>query len=227
MITEQEAQNLITTLINLKDVYKSSNAYKDKIALQKHEQLCMKKFEYIINMKINKYRKFNNYDDLKQEAYEALIKSIETYDQTKGSFFWWCHHYTNTKISRKANTHTAIRYSLKYAKENPPIRSSIGNIDNVGSNKYKDSKTKELSDMLQYNCTPEKQIEHNEIFEKINKVFTNLNPIQQNVINLAFGFESGKSMSIRKICNTLNISKPTCMKTLKTALSTLKDNIKI
>lgn len=221
MITEQEVQNLIHTLTILKEKYNLSKTTADKHKLNLHKNLLIKQLEYQIDMKIGKYKKYNNYEDIKQEALLRVARAIETYDQNKGSFFWWFHRYVDTTISRIANQHSAIRFPMKFAKDNLPIRTSIKKID-------KNVKGFELLfESLHDNRLPDFRLEYNEFSVTFNKIFAKLPRHQQDVINLAFGFDSGKAMSIDKISNKLNITKSTCLRTIKSALSTMKENIKI
>ena len=125
MLTEQEAQDLMTTLIDLREKSKNSEDFSVKRQLAKHERVCMAKFKYLVTMKTGRYKVFSNYDDLNQEGFEALIKSMNNYDKNKGSFFWWAHKYIDTRISRSANLHTTIRFPLKVAKNNTPHKETL------------------------------------------------------------------------------------------------------
>ena len=90
----------------------------EKLAFEKQQKICVEKFKYLITMKTNRYKKFSNYEDLNQDGYEALLKAMKNYNPDKGIFFYWAFKYINTRISRCANLHTAIRYPLKYSKTN-------------------------------------------------------------------------------------------------------------
>jgi RNA polymerase sigma factor (sigma-70 family) len=160
-------------------------------------------------MKTGRYKIFSNYEDLNQEGFEALLKSMNNYDPKKGSFFWWAHKYIDTRISRSANLHTTIRYPLKVAKESTPHKESVMPI------------------LIEENYCPDKQLENVQSFTAIQSAFDKLTDDQKHIINLAFGFESDKPMSINKICKKLNISRLCCIKTINGALSIMKESIKI
>ena len=104
MLTEQEAQDLMIKLIDLRGQVMTSEGNTIKKDLRRHEQVCIEKFKYLVTMKTGRYKAFSNYDDLNQEGFEALIKAMNNYNPKKGSFFWWAHKYIDTRISRSANS---------------------------------------------------------------------------------------------------------------------------
>lgn len=209
MLTEQEAQDLMMRLVELRGLAKDSKETKIIKELKKHEQICMDKFRYLVTMKTGRYKAFSNYDDLNQEGFEALVKSMNNYNPKKGSFFWWAHKYIDTRISRSANLHTTIRYPLKVAKATAPHKEAI------------------MPLMIEERYCPDKQLEESQNSQAIYSAITRLSNEQQEVVHLAFGFEGDKPMSINKICKKLNISRSNCIKTINTALSNMKENIKI
>lgn len=209
MLTEQEAQDLMIKLIDLKAKAKTSEDTKIISELKKHEQICMEKFRYLVTMKTGRYKAFSNYDDLNQEGFEALVKSMNNYNPKKGSFFWWAHKYIDTRISRSANLHTTIRYPLKVAKATTPHKEAI------------------MPLMVEERYCPDKELEDSQTTQAIQGAIGLLSKEQKEVINLAFGFDGDKPMSINKICKKLSISRLNCIKTINNALSTMKENIKI
>ena len=209
MLTEQEAQDLMTKLIDLRDKAKVSEDSKITIELKKHEAICMEKFRYLVTMKTGRYKAFNNYDDLNQEGFEALIKAMNNYNPKKGSFFWWAHKYIDTRISRSANLHTTIRYPLKVAKASTPHKESV------------------MPVLIEERYCPDKEMEDSQSMHAVQGALASLNNDQKTVISLAFGFDGEKPMSINKICKKLSISRLNCIKTINGALSTMKENIKI
>lgn len=209
MITEQEAQDLMLKLVDLRVKSKDSNDTTILSELKKHEQVCMEKFRYLVTMKTGRYKAFSNYEDLNQEGFEALIKSMNNYNPKKGSFFWWAHKYIDTRISRSANLHTTIRYPLKVAKATTPHKESV------------------MPMMIEERYCPDKELEESQATHAIHGAVSLLSNEQKEVINLAYGFDGDKPMSINKICKKLSISRLSCIKTINSALSTMKDNIKI
>lgn len=209
MLTEQEAQDLMTKLIDLRSQVKESKSSQITNELKKHEKICMDKFRYLVTMKTGRYKAFSNYDDLNQEGFEALIKAMNNYNPKKGSFFWWAHKYIDTRISRSANLHTTIRYPLKVAKANTPHKESV------------------MPLLIEERYCPDKELEDSQMTEAIQGAVSLLSDEQRNVINLVFGFDGDKPMSINKICKKLGVSRLSCIKMINGALSTMKENIKI
>ena len=209
MLKEQEAQELIVKLVELKEKVKSCNDSKLRLELNRHEEKCIGKFKYFVTMKTSRYKTFSNYNDLNQEGFLALIKAMKTYNPKKGSFFAWAHNYIGTRISRSANLHTTIRYPLKVAKKTAPHKEAI------------------MPLIIEEQYCPDKQLETSQVNFAIQNAFTSLNDVQKQVINLAYGLEGDKPMSVNKICKKLNISRLNCIKIMNNALSSMKDNIKL
>lgn len=205
MITEQEAQELVTKYKRLKKSAESDESV--KLELKKHESICISKLKYLVTMKVGKYKNFNNYEDLIQEGYEALLKGIKTYESSKGSVFWWLHKYIDTRISRSANLHTTIRYPLKVAKQQAP---------------YKEFNMPNLIEEI--DC-PDKKLEEHQSIQLINNNLKYLSEKQKEILSLAFGFND-KICSINKIAKKTNLSRSAVLKEYKAALNTLKEHIK-
>jgi RNA polymerase sigma factor (sigma-70 family) len=209
MLTEQEAQDLMIKLIDLRKQSKTLDDPKVLSELKKHEHICIKNFKYLVTMKTSRYKTFSNYDDLNQEGYEALIKAMNNYNPSKGSFFWWAHKYIDTRISRSANLHTTIRYPLKVAKNTTPHKEAI------------------MPTQIEERYCPDLELENVQTNSAIQKAIMLLTEDQKKIINLAFGFEGDKPMSVNKICKQLNISRLSCIKNMNGALAVMRDHIKI
>jgi RNA polymerase sigma factor (sigma-70 family) len=209
MLTEQEAQDLMNKLIDLRAKVKETDDAKTKIELKRHEQICIENFKYLVTMKTGRYKAFNNYDDLNQEGFEALIKAMNNYNPKKGSFFWWAHKYIDTRISRSANLHTTIRYPLKVAKNNTPHKEAV------------------LPLLIEERYCPDKELEESQLNNAIQGAISALTNEQKEVLSLAFGLDGEKPMSINKICKNLNISRLSCIKTINSSLSFMKEKIKL
>lgn len=207
MITEEAARDLVFTYHTLADNLKNKNTKENERALKKHEDLCIVKFDYLIKMKASKYKKFNNYDDLYQEGRLALFRAMSNYDPSKGSFFWWAHHYIGTKIKRSANLHTTIRYPLKEA------------------NKHTPHKLWEIPILIEETYCPDKMAESSEAYELITDSLAILNDKQKAVISLAYGIDVDNPYPVNKICKTLNITRIQYNALLKNAMSKVKSNI--
>lgn len=209
MLTEQEAQDLMIKLIDLRGQVMTSESSAIKKDLRRHEKICIEKFKYLVTMKTGRYKIFSNYDDLNQEGFEALIKAMNNYNPKKGSFFWWAHKYIDTRISRSANLHTTIRYPLKVAKNTTPHKEAV------------------MPLLIEERYCPDKELEESQLNCAIQNSFSTLTPEQREVISLAYGFDGDKAMSINKICKKLSISRLSCIKIINSALSIMKENIKV
>jgi RNA polymerase sigma factor (sigma-70 family) len=209
MLTEQEAQDLMAKLVDLRAQAKDSVDPKLLTQLKRHEQICIENFRYLITMKTGRYKAFSNYEDLNQEGFEALIKAMKTYNPKKGSFFAWAHNYIGTRISRSANLHTTIRFPLKVAKATTPHKESV------------------MPTMIEERYCPDKELEDVQTTQAVQGAISVLSDSQKEVINLAFGFDGDKPMSINKICKKLGISRLSCIKMINSSLSLMKENIKI
>lgn len=209
MLTDQEAHDLMIKFIDLREKLQDTKDSKIEAEFRRHEQECIEKFRYLVTMKTGRYKAFSNYEDLNQEGFEALIKAMKTFKPNKGSFFAWAHNYIGTRISRSANLHTTIRYPLKVAKANTPHKESV------------------MPVQVEERYCPDKELEESQTTHAIQGALSVLSKEQKEIISLAYGFDGDKPMSINKICKKLNISRLSCIKTINSALSSMKENIKI
>lgn len=209
MLTEQEAQSLMIKFIQLREDMKNSTDPELVSEFKRHEQTCIEQFKYLVTMKTGRYKAFSNYDDLNQEGFEALIKSMVNYNPAKGSFFWWAHKYIDTRISRSANLHTTIRFPLKVAKESAPHKESV------------------LPTLIEERYCPDKELEQSQVSHSLDVAMKSLTDVQKNIITLAYGFDGDKPLSINKICKKLGVSRAVCVKAIKTSLTVLKEKIKL
>lgn len=208
MLNVKEAQQLMEKFIELRAVAEKGSA-QDKKAFRKHEKLCIEKFRYLVTMKTGRYKSFSNYEDLNQEGLEALTKAMKNYNPKLGIFFWWAHKYIDTRIARSANLHTTIRFPLKVAKDKTPHKET------------------NIPEQIEERYCPDKELEAIQDTRAVQSVMAQLNATQKAVVELAFGFDGDKPMSINKICKKLGMSRLNCVKVLNGALSTMKDNIKL
>jgi len=209
MLNIDEAQQLMETFIELRARAKESGSEKDKALFSQHERICIEQFSYLVKMKTGRYKAFANYEDLNQEGFEALIKGMKNYNPKKGNAFWWFHKYIDTRISRSANLHTTIRYPLKVAKNTTPHKETI------------------MPTLIEEVRCPDKEVEQSQTTHAVYGAISTLNPEQKEIINLAFGFDGDKPISINKICKKLGISRLSCIKTINSSLSIMRENIKI
>jgi DNA-directed RNA polymerase sigma subunit (sigma70/sigma32) len=74
---------------------------------------------------------------------------------------------------------------------------------------------------------PDLELENVQTNSAIQKALLLLSDDQKKIINLAFGFEGDKPMSVNKICKQLNISRLSCIKNMNGALALMRECIKI
>jgi RNA polymerase sigma factor (sigma-70 family) len=209
MIQEKEAQDLMEKFISLRTTAEETKNESDIVALKKHEAICMKKFSYLVTMKTNRYKSFANYDDLNQEGFEALIMSMKNYNPKKGIFFWWAHKYIDTRISRSANLHTTIRYPLRVAREVTPHKESV------------------MPLQIETVRCPDLEFENKEIGIMVEKGLSSLSQDQEKVMTMIYGLDQEKPISINKVCQRLGMTRLNCVKLVDSALSHLKDHVKL
>lgn len=209
MLTEEKAQELILKFIDLRDKCKGSTDPNLIAEFKKHEEKCIEQYKYMITMRTSRYKAFSNYDDLNQEGLLALVNAMKNYNPKKGNVFYWIHRYVDTKIARSANLHTTIRYPLKVAKETAP---------------HKELK---MPNLIETKQCPDIQYENAEVSYFIEKAMTHLTDEQKNILNLIYGFDGAKPMSINKACKKLNVSRSYLVKNLNASMSLLKNNIKL
>jgi RNA polymerase sigma factor (sigma-70 family) len=162
--------------------------------------------EHLIDFRVNKYKKFSNYNDLKQDGFEALMLAFKTYDPKKGDFTWWANKYISTRVSRSANTHSTIRYPLKKTKTMQP---------------YKVSKLPQMvSDE-----NPLQQVENSFELELVMRAINSLPELQRQVIVMHHEFDGGKNSSLAKIAKALCISRGVCLDLLTQAQNKIKEQL--
>lgn len=169
-ISEQEAQELVSKFLELKNKYNESKSSKDKRELIKHENILVEKFKYMVHSRTYQYKKFSNYDDLNQDGYEALVMGLKNFDKSKGSIFWWLHKYIDTRIYRSANSYSTVRIPMAVAKNSPPKMTTIP-----------------LS-AEDYNSSPEEIL----VNKSINKKLDNLNVEEFDLVTNIFGIGKDK-----------------------------------
>lgn len=209
MLNEEEAQDLMIEYVKMRNEISSSKNPSEELVkkFRKHQTLCIEKFKYIITMRTSRYKAFSNYDDLNQEGFEALTKGMANYDPKKGNAFWWFHKYVDTRISRSANLHTTIRYPLKFAKHSAPHKEAI------------------MPTLIEERYCPDKELESVQTNNQISSAMSKLSEQQQEAISLAYGLDGDKPLSINKICKKMNLSRSVIIKTLDSALFSMKENV--
>lgn len=212
MISEKEALELFTDLKSAEASYATEPSKANKRALDKIETAVIDKMSYLVKMKSSRYKKFSNYEDLNQDGLEALIKGLKTYKAGKGSIFWWLHKYIDTKISRSANQHTTIRFPLRIAREQAPIKEQLTN-----------KTLKMQSDIVSI----EPELENRQILRKIAEVCENMPKDQRSILLDHFGLLDPNSdpKSVKQISSEKNISKKAVESSIRNSIEKIKTTI--
>lgn len=206
MLTEQKCEELIKQFISLRDM--PNKTIEQEKEFKKHERHCIENFKYLVTMRMGRYKKFSNSQDLEQDGMEALLSAMRTYVPGKGNFFYWAHKYISTKISRCANTHSTIRYPLHVAKDNIPRKEFV----------IPEKSTDEIS--------PEKLYETYEFVAKLPNIINNLSNDQKELINLTFGLNGTDELPVNVICKNKDVSRTTYLRNLSFALNKMKESLK-
>ena len=209
MLTFKESHDLMVKFIELKNKFKESNDVNDQTQLLNHQKECIEKFKYLVTMKTNRYKMFNNYEDLNQEGLEALVKAMNTFNPKFGNFFSWAFQYINTRISRSANLHTTIRIPLKIASTLPPFKEA------------------EMPVQIENKNCPDKKLETCQENFAIKETLTLVSDQQKEIITAVYGLDGEKPMSVNKVCKKFNISRSHYFKTVKSALAIMRSHIKL
>ena len=81
--------------------------------------------------------------------------------------------------------------------------------------------------LIEERYCPDRELEESQVTQAVHDALAVLSDDQKEIINLAFGFDGDKPMSINKICKKLGVSRLSCIKTINSALSLMKENIKL
>ena len=204
-LSKEDINEIAKTFIELKD--KSDRSKKDRLEYENYQNYCADKLSLLVDFKTNKYRKFSNYPDLKQDGLEALMLAFETYRPEKGDFTWWASKYIGTRVSRAANAHSTIRIPLKKAKDMQPYKTNV------------------MPVMID-NDDPEENVENAERSGIIRDAISTLPNSHKKAILMYYDFIDGKKSTISNISKELKISRPTCVKILNEAERALKGKLK-
>jgi len=202
-LTEKEANQILTKLVGLRNKCKHSKNKQLHHDYLKYEAFCGQQFDYLVVSKVQRYRKFANYDDLKQDGRIALLMALRNFEPTKGSFFWWANQYINTKVKREANRHSTMKIPMKHAKKTQPYKVS------------------QLPILIDSGPSALEIIENNELKSQVVAAINKLPDEQKKILEL----NGIKSYSISQISKELKIARMECIKILNEARKNLKTSL--
>lgn len=204
---QEELNSIAIEFIRLQNKAKKSKSKKVINEYKKYQNYCMEKFRWLINSNVAKYKKFNNFEDLQQDAFIALLNSLVSYNpKKKVDFTWWANQYICTRISRRASCHSTIRIPLKKAKENKPF------------------KTDKIPNVIDTSPSATEVIESGQRDLFVLKAVEDLSADHQKVLTLAYGLNT-PALSVGKITKELNISRSKCLSLLSEAETELKKKL--
>lgn len=208
MKNETEINELLNKFVDLRDKCSKSKNKKYHLEYHKYKTLCLNELDYLVESKTKKYRSFANYEDLKQEGRTALMLALNSYNPSKGNFYWWANQYIKTKVCREANRHSVMKIPLKHTKEMPPYKvSQFPIMVDHEPNGYDVCSVRELKTVIK---------------DAINKLPDN----QKRVINLYYELGDANACTVNQICKKLNVSRMNFLKLLDEAKLNLKNSLK-
>lgn len=150
---------------------------------------ALNKFSYIVDIHTNKYKKFSNYDDLKQEGMIGLVYALLNFKPERSkNFFKLANWYIKTKVKRSANKHLVVNIPMHLAKDVQMIsQNDVPNKDIANS----DFDLERLYDQEQKMYFMAKS------YQKLSKV-------QKQLVGLYYGFSVNKNNSI--VCNNNSLT---------------------
>lgn len=110
-----------------------------------HQNLCVEKFGYIIRLHAFPYKKYTNYNDIIQEGFISLMQAFESYDETKGNFFYWIHQYVSLKAKRSAGRYAIIQIPIKQARKDKSFKAMFRHF-------FQAEKNATLEEMFKKDC---------------------------------------------------------------------------
>lgn len=186
-LTDNEIDDLVEKYVLLKQNGKTN----EFLLFEKEFVFHMNR---IIDLYTYKYKRFSNYEDLRQESFESLMMAVNTFKRSKGKFVGWAKLYSKTKAWRQANKHSTIKIPLKEAKDLPPIKIAIEDLsaqDLIRESSIRDS--------------PEQTIIKNDLWSRIHKSFNKLSEKELKIIKYHFSVDE-EFPNISKLCSSLSIS---------------------
>ena len=205
-LTKEEIDQIATKYIKLQEKAKGGGKC-CMLRFEAYQNICAKSLKGLIVHHTRKYRKFSNHIDLEQDGFEALINALGTFNPEKGSFCWWANRYIKTRVQRRANAHSTIRFPIKKAKEVKPYKVSTMPI------------------RIDLNPTPLEKTEQSEDSKNITKAIKELTEQQRRIINMRYGFNGIRERTIGRILEELSISRQQYSKLLSEAENKIKRHL--
>lgn len=209
-LTSDQIDDLVEKYISLKQKSKTDKKInKEFVSFEKEFVYHMNK---IIDLYTYKYKRFSNYEDLRQDAFQSLMLAVDSFKRSKGKFVGWVKMYSKTKVFREANKHSALKVPMEEAKTLPPIKVSMED--------YEMEKRPDLKD------SPEQTVIKNNLWFKIKKSFQKLSKNELKVIEYHFKINDEFS-NITELCSSLSLSAFDYKNILKNAVKKIEVDLNL
>jgi len=205
-LTKEEIDEIATKYIELRKKAESGSR-SDILRFEAYKNICAQRLKSLIVHHTRKYRRFANHIDLEQDGFEALINALSTFDPTKGSFAWWANRYIKTRVQRKANAHSTIKFPIKKARDVKPYKIST------------------MPTRVDPGPTPLEETERLENAKNIGQAMEALTFEQRLVVSMKYGFNGMRERPVGKILEELSISRQQYSKLLSEAENQIKKHL--
>jgi RNA polymerase sigma factor (sigma-70 family) len=210
-VTKEMIENaaVLNRLIELRNIKNTTLSKKDKIAYDNYFNVVFKRFSYIVDIHTNKYKKYANYQDLKQEGSMGLFIALNNFNPARSkNLFRVIHWYVSTRIQRSAHKHDLVRLTLKQSKDN----NHLNRVD-------------AMPIIIDESKNPYEYLESSVINKEVINAVSNLLPLEKTIVSLYFGIDSNKKTNITNICNQTKMPRVKVLEILQSACKTLGENL--
>lgn len=205
-LTKEEIDKAATKYIELRKKAETGGK-SDALRFDAYKNICAQIFKSFIVRHTRKYRRFSNHIDLEQDGFEALINALGTFNPEKGSFAWWANRYIKTRVQRKANAHSTIKFPIKKAREVKPYKVSTMPI------------------RIDQGLSPLEETERLERSKNIKNAMEKLTNKQRLIVNMKYGFNGIRERPVGRILEELSISRQQYSKLLSEAENQIKKHL--
>ena len=209
-ITKEMEDNadILNKLIELRNKKNITKLKVDEIKYNKFLTEALDRFSYIVDLHTNRYKRYSNYEDLKQEGRIGLLMSLNKFDPERSlNYFKLATWYIRTRIKRCANKYDIINVPMAIAKENAFVRAS------------------DLPAIQDMSIDAIDILEKEQIINNIKIALEKLSDIHKYVICLYYGIDQEgkltKKVSISSIAKQMKTTRINVEKILNEAYSVL------
>jgi len=199
---------ILDKLIELRKKKDETKSKIDEIKYNKFFVEALIKFEYIVHLHCNKYKRYSNYQDLLQEGRIGLMTALNKFDPNRSrNIFKLMNWYIKTKIKRQANKYDIINVPMAIAADSALIR------------------TNDLPTITDTSIDAIDILEKEQIINNIKEALKHLSDIHKYVVCLYYGIDTdgklGNKVSISSIAKQMKTTRTNVEKLLSEAYSVL------